>query len=391
MSVHWQAKRLGEIFEIARGGSPRPIENFITADEDGLNWIKIGDATGGGKYIKSTKEKIRREGLNKTRFVDAGDFLLTNSMSFGRPYILAINGCIHDGWLVLKAKDRSLIDENYFYHLLSSNEVYQTFASRAGGSTVKNLNTEIVGSVEVSLPPLEEQRRIAAILDEADALRRKRKRAFDLLGSLTQSIFQEMFGCGKYTEIELKDAVKTGTIVTYGIVQAGPEFENGVPYIRTSDLVNGSIAQSGLRHTDPIIATRFARSRVEAGEIVMSIRATVGTTAIVPPALHGANLTQGTARIAPGDMVLVEYLLAYLRSERIQMWLKAQVKGATFLEITLSRLRELPVAVPPTQLQREFAERIAAVRRALESTIAQNDILSGLFVSLQSRAFSGQL
>ena len=217
------------------------------------------------------------------------------------------------------------------------------------------------------------------------------KRALDLFDSLTQSVFQEMFGFGKYAEIKLKDAVKTGTIVTYGIVQAGPEFKNGVPYIRTSDLVNGSIAQSELRHTDPNIANRFARSRVEAGEIVMSIRATVGTTAIVPPALHGANLTQGTARIAPGDMVLVEYLLAYLRSEQIQRWLKAQVKGATFLEITLGRLRELPVAVPPAQLQREFAERIAAVRRALASTIAQNDILNGLFVSLQARSFSSQL
>ena len=194
MNAHWPIRRLGDIFEIARGGSPRPIERFITDDPAGLNWIKIGDATGGGKFIETTKEKIKREGLSKTRFVNAGDFLLTNSMSFGRPYILATDGCIHDGWLVLKAHDRSLVDQDYFYHLLGSDAVYQKFASRASGSTVKNLNTEIVSSVEIKLPPFEEQQRIAAVLDKADALRRRRKYALDLLDDLGQSIFLQMFG-----------------------------------------------------------------------------------------------------------------------------------------------------------------------------------------------------
>ena len=97
----WMYERLGNICSIARGGSPRPIENYLTDDENGLNWIKIGDTEQGGKYIYSTKEKIRPEGLSKTRYVCSGDFLLTNSMSFGRPYILRTNGCIHDGWLVI--------------------------------------------------------------------------------------------------------------------------------------------------------------------------------------------------------------------------------------------------------------------------------------------------
>ena len=86
----WEWERFGELADIERGGSPRPIKSFLTDDPDGLNWIKIGDTDKGGKYITSTSEKIRREGLTKTRMVYPGDFLLTNSMSFGRPYITQI-------------------------------------------------------------------------------------------------------------------------------------------------------------------------------------------------------------------------------------------------------------------------------------------------------------
>ena len=92
-------KSLGEIALIVRGASPRPIKNFITDDEDGVNWIKIGDVLPGSKYITNTKEKITQAGADKSRFVKKGDFILSNSMSFGRPYILEIDGCIHDGWL----------------------------------------------------------------------------------------------------------------------------------------------------------------------------------------------------------------------------------------------------------------------------------------------------
>ena len=94
-------KQFGELALISRGASPRPIKNFITDDENGVNWIKIGDVGVDAKYIEHTEEKIISEGIIHSRQVYAGDFLLSNSMSFGRPYILKIDGCIHDGWLVI--------------------------------------------------------------------------------------------------------------------------------------------------------------------------------------------------------------------------------------------------------------------------------------------------
>ena len=156
---------LGMICEIARGGSPRPIDKFITDDKDGINWIKIGDATRSKKYIYETREKIIKEGISRSRLVKDGDFLLSNSMSYGRPYIMRTTGCIHDGWLVL-SKYEEFLDIDFFYFLLSSALVVKQFDSLAQGSTVSNLNKELVSRVEVKLPSLNKQKSIVYKLNE---------------------------------------------------------------------------------------------------------------------------------------------------------------------------------------------------------------------------------
>ncbi len=164
MKKGWQTKTLGEICDIERGGSPRPIQEFITTDPNGINWIKIGDATASGKYIYKTEEKIKPEGVKRSRMVYEGDFILSNSMSFGRPYIMKTTGCIHDGWLVLH---QPKVDPDYLYHALSSDLVFDQFDRLAAGSTVRNLNIGLAKSVEIPYPPLAEQQRIVGLLDEA--------------------------------------------------------------------------------------------------------------------------------------------------------------------------------------------------------------------------------
>ncbi|MBR4900685.1 MAG: restriction endonuclease subunit S [Victivallales bacterium] len=161
----WMWVRLGDHLIIERGGSPRPIQEYLTTDPTGINWIKIGDTDKGGKYINQTKEKIKPEGLKKSRMVHKGDFLLSNSMSFGRPYILNINGAIHDGWLVLRPII-NFFDKDYLYHLLSSPMVFSQFSNRVAGAVVNNLNSDKVALTVVPLPPLAEQKRIVAKIEE---------------------------------------------------------------------------------------------------------------------------------------------------------------------------------------------------------------------------------
>jgi type I restriction enzyme M protein len=124
--MKWPLVKLRDICEIVRGGSPRPINDYLTDDPEGVNWIKIGDASPGSKFITQTAEKITREGAKKSRLVKPGDFILSNSMSFGRPYIMAIEGYIHDGWLLLR-EQTGHINKDYLYYILGSDEVRAQF------------------------------------------------------------------------------------------------------------------------------------------------------------------------------------------------------------------------------------------------------------------------
>lgn len=207
-SEPWVEKKLGENATILRGGSPRPIEDYITDSQDGLNWIKIGDVKPDDKYFRKTAEKIKKEGLVKTRQVKKGDFILSNSMSFGRPYILDIDGCIHDGWLVIQDYQKAY-DMQFLYYVLCSDGVKNQYIAMAAGSSVQNLNKEKVANVILNAPvSLEEQTAIASVLtsmdDEISALEAKKAK----YEQIKQGMMQQLL-TGKIRLVET--VVKTNT------------------------------------------------------------------------------------------------------------------------------------------------------------------------------------
>jgi type I restriction enzyme S subunit len=163
----WKESCLNDVIKIKRGASPRPIESYLTFSSSGVRWIKIGDAPRDGKYIVSTAEKITQDGAKHSVRVYPGDFILSNSMSFGRPYLLSIDGCIHDGWLRLY-DFQDEVDKDFLYYLLSSTSVQEQYSSFAAGSGVQNLNKEVVKKVKVFLPSYPEQQAIASVLSDFD-------------------------------------------------------------------------------------------------------------------------------------------------------------------------------------------------------------------------------
>lgn len=165
----WEQRKFSDLVLIERGGSPRPIDAYITEDPAGLNWVKIGDAPSMGRYITSTSERIKPEGLSKTRQVYPGDLVLSNSMSFGRPYIMAVEGCIHDGWLLIR-DTQNQFDPVFLCHMLGTSQMLGQYRMFASGSTVNNLNKELVGDAIVPLPDRDEQAKIGNYLDELDSL-----------------------------------------------------------------------------------------------------------------------------------------------------------------------------------------------------------------------------
>ena len=395
----WPSVALGDIFEIARGGSPRPIQNFLTEEPDGVNWVMIGDASDSSKYITHTKKRILKTGVKNSRMVYPGDFLLTNSMSFGHPYIMKTSGCIHDGWLVLSNK-KGVIDQDYFYHLLGSDLIYAEFSRLASGSTVKNLNIEIVKGIKVSLPPLEEQRRIAAILDKADGVRRKRKEAIRLTEELLKSTFLEMFG---YSSDE---SVSIGELLDKGVLLLHKDGNHGSNYPRTSEfgiegipfLSANCFSDSGEMITDNVKflseskANKLKIGWLEHSDVLLAHNATVGRVALYDgrykQALVGTSLTIFRPH---REYLLPEFLFGVLRSEMFQKQLAHNMEQSTRNQVPITAQRDLKIKLAPLKKQLKFKELFHHVMNISKKYESSNQESENLFNSLLQKAFRGEL
>ena len=206
----WIEKKLQDTCVVDRGSSPRPIKQFLTEDSNGVNWIKIGDTKGITKYIKSTKQRITKEGAERSRKVEPGDFILTNSMSYGKPYIMATSGYVHDGWFVLRLKDD--IETNFFYYLLTSDVVQSQFRALAAGSVVKNISSSLVKKAVLPIPPISQQHNIVENIErlsvETQRLEAICQQKLTALNELKQSILQKAF-TGELTADAASQATRT--------------------------------------------------------------------------------------------------------------------------------------------------------------------------------------
>jgi type I restriction enzyme S subunit len=188
----WENAILGDLSVVVRGGSPRPIDGFLTPAADGLNWLKIGDVDKEAKYVTHTEEKVRPEALSKTRVVNPGDLILSNSMSFGRPYILQIKTCIHDGWIAITDIAKNA-DRDFLYYLISAPSSQSYFVDNAAGSGVQNLNADIIKALPICFPLPAEQQKIAECLSSVDELMAAQARKVAALKTHKKGLMQQLF------------------------------------------------------------------------------------------------------------------------------------------------------------------------------------------------------
>ncbi|WP_280230891.1 hypothetical protein [Nocardia cyriacigeorgica] len=290
------------------------------------------------------------------------------------------------------------VDPEYLQKYLRSPRALSYYRSRLQGTTARrrSLPSSIFLALEVPLPPIEEQRRIAAILNHADALRAKRREALASLDELTQSIFIDMFGDPivnphGYPIRNLQELIDPTRPVTYGILKPGQDFgEEGVKYIRVVDMKDGDILVDDLRSTSPEIAESYRRSRLTSGDLLMSIRGHVGRMATVPDSLDGANITQDTARLAVTGASTV-YVRECISTAGFKRWMDRHTKGVAVKGINLGDVKQMPIPIPQPRQQDEFA-RIAASVGFQRSTVRKSlSALEAAFASLQFRAFRGEL
>jgi type I restriction enzyme S subunit len=398
----WEVKTLDDLCEIARGGSPRPIKQFLTDDPNGVNWIKIGDASASSKYIYETKEKIKPDGIKRSRLVQEGDFLLSNSMSFGRPYIMKTSGCIHDGWLVLKDKS-GLFDQDYLYYFLGSKDTYKQFDRLASGSTVRNLNIDLVKRVKVTLPPIAEQKQIVAILDEAfegidSAISNTEKNlanARELFESYLQSVFTHKDESWRETTL--------GKICQFENGDRGKNYpnraeyvESGIPWINTGHIrPGGTLSESDMNFITREKYDSLRSGKIRPGDLVYCLRgATIGKTAIVDPLTEGA-VASSLVIIRPSDLVDSYFLYYFLTSSVGKKLIKLYDNGAAQPNLGAKSVAKYTLALPTLAEQKVIVEKLAAIAEEAQrlEVIYQQKLaaLNELKQSILQKAFSGEL
>lgn len=293
----WGTSSLGELSEVVRGGSPRPIDGFITTSTDGLNWLKIGDVDKEAKYVTNTAEKVRPEALSKTRVVNPGDLILSNSMSFGRPYILKISTCIHDGWIAI-TKISKKTDRDFLFYSISAPGSQSYFIDNAAGSGVLNLNADIIKSLRVSFPCPREQQKIADCLSSADDLIAAQAQKLDALKIHKTGLMQQLFtredetqpsvrfpefkNTGEWPEKKLEELTKRGSGHTPNKSHPG-YYNGGIKWVSLADskrLDCGLISQTAIEISEEGIQNSSA-VRHPKGTVIVSRDAGVGKSAVM--------------------------------------------------------------------------------------------------------------
>ena len=357
-----------------RGGSPRPIDKFITEDESGINWIKIGD-TSDSMYITKTAQKIIPEGVKKSRYVKPGDFLLSNSMSFGRPYILKIDGCIHDGWLVLRDEDE-IFDKRFLYYYLSSKATYEKFQSMAVGGVVNNLNSNMIRRVEVPIPDMTEQSNIADLLDKLKKIVDSRKKELTLLDDLIRARFVEL------TNKEKTVPTRMGDVATYvnGYAFKPTDWKKkGLPIIRIQNL-NDSHAL--YNYFDGEINEKY---RIHKGDVLVS-----WATHLEAYIWKGQDawLNQHIFKVEFNKMEINKIYFVYSTEEALRQAFKnAHGFKPTMEHIKRSDFENALIQVPSMELQNQFADFANQVNKSKVKVQKALDETQKLFDSLMQQYF----
>lgn len=393
--------KLGEIAEFIRGINFKP-DDVVPLGTDGsvgcMRTKNVQDELDCRDVWAVPKEFVRRD----EQMLAEGDILVSSANSWN-----LVGKC---SWIpeleqpssfggfvsVLRAKPNK-VEPRFLYRWFSWEHTQALLRSFGQKTTnISNLNIERCLNMKLTLPPLPEQRRIAAILDQADALRAKRREALEQLDSLAQSIFIEMFGDPVanpkgFPTRQLSELIATGDSINYGVVQPGDDVDDGVPLVRVGDLIGGRIQHKEIKRIAPSIENAYKRSRLVGDEILVSCVGSIGVVALTTEADKGFNIARAVARIRLCAESSRVFIAAQLGTASIQRYFTQELRTVSQPTLNIKQLAETKVICPPIEMQREFEARIAALDDVASASRTSAQQLDSLFTSLQHRAFQGAL
>ena len=343
--------KLKDAFNLQMGKTPSRADLSMWGGNN--KWISIADIGSAKKYISSTKECITDEGVSRSgiKVVPEGTVIMSFKLSIGKTAIVSEDMYTNEAIMAFIDNGTYCIDPNYLYHLCCGTDWTQGGNKAVMGLT---LNKATLSEMEIELPTIEEQREIASKLDQLDAIIEKRHDELNMIEQLVKSRFIELIHNNNIRYVKLKDVAEDGRIITYGIVKPGEHTEGGVPIIKVKDFPNGTILMSDMLLASPEIESKYERSRVKEGDLLFSIRGSVGRTAFVPKELIDANITQDTARISVGTDFNPHYIRAALGFDSVQQEINEHVRGVAVRGISLAELRDIGIPIVEKKTQDEF-------------------------------------
>ena len=390
--MEWKEVRLGDVCSIQRGASPRPIQKFIS--KEGMPWVKIADATGiSSRYISSTSEYIIKEGISKSRIVHPGDLIVSNSATPGLPKFMAIEACVHDGWLIIRDLDG--IDKVFLYYVFIN--IRRRLSNQANGSVFMNLKTDIVKDFVIKLPMLDDQRRIASILSSLDQKIELNNKINADLEEMAQAIFKnwfvdfEPFKDGKFVDSELgmiPEGWKVGSPyeyvkVVYGAPYKSAKFNDngeGLPLIRIRDLKD---CNPQFYTPEILPQTEY----VNMGDIVAGMDAE-----FIPHIWKGNTglLNQRVCKLMPQQTSISNLFVLYLMKPELE-FVQSYKTGTTVSHLGKADIDKFVVVLPPLKVVEECSKILDSILQRIKNISAESRTLSTLRDTLLPRLMSGEL
>lgn len=379
---------LGEICDLVAGGTPsRKIPSYFGGD---VPWVKIGDML--ENPIRATEESITTSGLKNSnaKIIPAGTVLVSIFATVGRASVLGVDAATNQAIVAVMPKAGVEVDRGYLLHALTASTT--SLAKEARGVAQVNINGSILRQLRIPFPPLPEQRRIADILDRADALKRKRQQALQLADDFLRATFLDMFGdltaCQPTSLISLavQDGIKCGPFGTQ--LQRSEFQEEGVPLWGIRQL-NHQFQVATTEFVTHKKACQLSAYSLIAGDIVMTRKGDVGKCAIYP--------VEAPTGVMHSDLIRIRldvekcdpfYLLYYLHHSRsFAHQLGAISQGAVMAGVNVTKLKGLQVHVAPMPLQLRFRDLVERTRLVIDQFDIAEHSVGSLATALGSDLF----
>jgi type I restriction enzyme S subunit len=271
-----------------------------------------------------------------------------------------------------------LLDAKFAWHFLQTAKLPETGYDR---------KTKYLENLKIPLPPLEEQRRIAAILDKASTIKQQSAKASALAESLCIARLEQLVATNETLLVarRLEDLCILGAPITYGILQPGPNLDGGIPYVRPSEIKNSRIDIKSLKRTSPEIAAKYRKSELQEGDILFTIVGTIGEAAVVPAELEGANITQSSARIRiDTTQANPAYVYHSLKSQHASRQISRDRLGVAVERLNLHHVRDMEILCLPMEFQNTYAKEVHCMMQLASRHSLTARHVSSLIQSLTS-------